>query len=94
MTITTMTETPQDTNSNGSNKGQNSSAEKESCNIKTSEPDQEGPSTVLKLSNILSLSILQTEDKFLQVETDIQQECSQHARGIKLILPRPNYLLT
>ena len=60
-----MTETPQDTNSNGSAKDHQSSAEKETCSQRVSESEQEGLSTVLKLSNILSLSMLQTEDKFL-----------------------------
>ena len=35
-------------------------------------------STVIKLSNILSLSVLQSEDKFIDATKDIYDECSKH----------------
>lgn len=47
---------------------------------------------VLKLANILSLSVLTTEEDFTLAHADIYEECSKYGKVVRLELPRPNHL--
>lgn len=48
------------------------------------------PSAILKLSNIVDLSRLKTEDDYQRMENDIGQECARYVKVLDLIIPRPS----
>ena len=50
-------------------------------------------SAVVKLENIVSLADLTTNEQFVEVETDIRNECSKHGTVTQVYVPRPNFLL-